>query len=249
MKEPQAEQVERLGDSVLLHINRQHRFGIDAFLLAHFAGDPKALRVVDLCGGCGIVAALLFREAAHAPALAVSVEIDPEGSALLTRSAEDSHLTGRLVPVCGDLKAVQSPLLPKGAFDLVVCNPPYKAAGSGIESRESAARRARHEIDCTLQDVCARAGSLLRFRGRFLLCIRPERLADAIAAMRRADLEPKRLQMVQKHPDTAPWLCLIEGRRGCKPFLSVAAPLIVYQADGDYTPILKEIYRINAKGQ
>ena len=60
-------------------------------------------------------------------------------------------------------------------------------------------------------------------------------------AMRRNGLEPKRLRMVQQRPDTAPWLFLLEGRRGGKPFLQVMPPLIV-EGEGGFSPEMLRIY-------
>jgi tRNA1(Val) A37 N6-methylase TrmN6 len=59
------------------------------------------------------------------------------------------------------------------------------------------------------------------------MCCRPERLADVICAMREAGLEPKRLRTVHKTPSHAPWLFLIEGQKGAKPFLRIEPPLIL----------------------
>ena len=115
----------------------------------------------------------------------------------------------------------------------MTCNPPYKASGAGIESGIDSERIARHEIKCDIRSVCAAAARLLRFGGRVCLCQRPERLADVLCAMREYGLEPKRLRMVAKNAESAPWLFLVEGKKGSKPFLQVLAPLLIEQG-GSY---------------
>jgi tRNA1(Val) A37 N6-methylase TrmN6 len=60
--------------------------------------------------------------------------------------------------------------------------------------------------------------------------------------MRHEKLEPKRLRFVQQRPDTPPWLFLLEGRRGGKPFLQVDAPLII-EGEGGFSPELLRIYQ------
>ena len=70
-------------------------------------------------------------------------------------------------------------------------------------NREPAARLARHETACTLADAAAAASRLLKSGGRFCLCLRPERLCDAMDVLRRARLEPKRLRLVSKNAQSA----------------------------------------------
>ena len=106
----------------------------------------------------------------------------------------------------------------------MVCNPPYFPPGSGRESASPAARLARHEQPGTLDEVVAAASRLLRFGGRFCLCHRPERLADVVAALRRRGLEPKRLRTVQGAAASAPWLLLLEAKKGGKPGLRWEPP-------------------------
>lgn len=60
--------------------------------------------------------------------------------------------------------------------------------------------------------------------------------------MREAGLEPKRLRMVQQCPDTAPWLFLLEGRKGGKPFLTVEPPLII-EGPGGFSREVLDIYQ------
>jgi len=70
----------------------------------------------------------------------------------------------------------------------------------------------------------------------------PERLVDVVGAMRSHNIEPKRIRFVQKRHDTAPWLFLIEGKRGAAPFLTIDPPLILYSDGGEYSSEMKKIY-------
>ena len=125
----------------------------------------------------------------------------------------------------------------------MTCNPPYKAQSAGIESAMTAQRIARHEILCNIGDVCRAANQLLKFGGRLCICNRPERLADVVAAMQQNGIEPKRLRFVAKNPESAPWLFLMEGRKGGKPFLSVLPQLHVREGSG-YTEEMRRLYRL-----
>ena len=66
-----------------------------------------------------------------------------------------------------------------------------------------------------------------------------------MVAMRSAGLEPKRVRMVSKNPQTAPWLVLVEGRKGGNPFLQVEPQLYTQSTNGDVSAELKRIYSID----
>lgn len=236
-----AHSFERLTGGLEVCISPEHGFGTDAFLLSHFAAPRRRDRAADLGAGCGIVAFLWFRQPQLAPREVYGVDIQPQAVAQMEETVRRAGLEGRFHPVCSDLTHLHGQV-PFGALDLVACNPPYKAAGRGIQSQGTSRLVARHETLCTLEQICAAAGKLLQTGGRFCLCQRPERLADAMEGMRRAKLEPKRLRFVQKRGDTAPWLFLLEGRKCAGSFLKVEQPLIVEDENGDFSPELRRIY-------
>lgn len=231
-----------MGGGVFIYVDRVHRFGTDAFLLAGFSRPRAGETACDLCSGCGIVGLLWQRLPQRQPRHTWCVELQPGAVALLSRSVQESGLPGKISVIEKDLRALTGADIPPGSLDLCACNPPYKAAGQGILSREEEKALARHGIGCSLEEVAAAAARLLRYGGRFCLCQRPERLCDVFAALRANGMEPKRLRLVQKRPDTAPWLALVEGRRGGKPFLTVEPPLLIQDESGAFSPELQKIY-------
>ena len=86
---------------------------------------------------------------------------------------------------------------------------------------------AKHEISCTLEDAAVAAARLLRFGGRFCLCQKPERLTDVLCTLRAHKLEPKRIRFAAQTAQKAPFLVLVEARRGGNPGLNVEAPLFL----------------------
>lgn len=233
---------EELGGGVRLWVTKAHKFGTDAFLLSDFAAPRGTDRAADLGSGCGIVPALWFRRTETAPCEAVAVELQEGACAQMERSLSEGGLpAGRFVPLHADLRELRG-RLPAGGYDLVTCNPPYTGPGGGLLSEPPARRIARHETACTLADVAAAAKYLLRYGGRFCLCHRPERLADIVCTLREAGLEPKRLRLVQQRPESAPWLALVEGRRGGRPGLRVEPPLVV-EGEGGFSPEMLRIYQ------
>ena len=228
---------EKLTEKIIVCASSDHRFGTDAFLLADFSGYRQKDMVCDLGTGCGIIPLIMQKK--MPPVVTYAVDIQEGAIEQLRLGLERSETTG-IVPVCADLRELWDDA-PLDRCDLVTCNPPYKAANAGFESVIDAQKIARHEIMCDIDDVCRAAERLLKFGGRLCVCNRPERLADVISAMKNHNIEPKRIRFVSKTPDDAPWLFLVEGKKGSKPFMKVEKQLYIRSGDG-FSDELKRIY-------
>ncbi len=236
---------EFLNEHLKICVTPEHKFGTDAFLLSDFASPRRKDVACDLGAGCGIIPALWFRSEETAPKLAYAVEIQPKAAEQLALTVREGGFPqGRFLALHADLRDLKG-WIAQGSVDVVTCNPPYKITGTGIMSQTDADRVARHETMCSIEDVCMAADYLLRYGGRLCVCQRPERLADVISAMRRQKIEPKRLRFVQQRPEAAPWLFLLEGRKGGSPFLKVEAPLLI-EGEGGFSQELLRIYRKEA---
>ena len=212
--------------------------GTDSFLLGAFAGVKRGERICDLGAGTGLLGLLLL---AREPSLHITnVEIQRPACDLARRTAALNGLEASVTCIEGDLR--DAALLKAGSFDVVITNPPYFTEGSGVQAENSARRTARSEISCTLEDICAAASRLLRWGGRLFLCLRPERMAELMELCRHHRLEPKRLRLVQNTAQSAPWLLLLECRRGGKTGLAVKAPLIMTNTDGTPTADVDAAY-------
>ena len=235
---------EPLGNGVQVYVSDAHHFTTDTILLANFAAAKNGERIVELGTGCGTIPLLMIRDIT--PERINAVEIQSEALELLKNSIELNRENGidratLIDPILADLRDIKS-VLPAGEFDLVVCNPPYKLSGSGLTNPNKAKKTARHESECTLDDICEAAKWLLRYGGRFALCQRPERLTDVLSCMRAHDMEPKKLRFVQGRADKAPKLFLCEAKRGSKPgYMDVLPALIVEDKDG-FTAEMRQIY-------
>jgi len=234
---------EQLGTEYKICVSKEHKFGTDSFLLSRFANVHRGEKCADLGTGCGIIPLLWFRWGLS-PKYAYAVEIQQQGYEQMLITIEENHLQDKLIPIHSDLNELRGKIA-NCSLDVVTCNPPYKIAGRGIPCPNEARLTARHEIACSLDDVCATSAKLLRFGGRLCICQRPERLPDIMECMRRHGLEPKKIRFVQKHGNTAPWLVLAEGKKGSKPFLQVEAPLLVEKESGGFTEEMLKIYGLS----
>jgi tRNA1(Val) A37 N6-methylase TrmN6 len=205
---------------IKLFITENHRFGTDAMLLSDFANVRHKDTVCDFCTGCGVIPVLLLRK--YQPKLILGLDIMEEAAEVFAKTIAENDLVN-VASLRADLRELPKNLpenLPK-LYDVITCNPPYKAAGAGILSENGTDKAARHETECDINDVCRAAKKMLRSGGRLVLCNRPERLADVICAMRENHIEPKRLKFAAKTPETPPWLFLIEGRKDGGAFMTV----------------------------
>ncbi len=229
---------EPIGEGIEIYVSDNHCFGTDAILLSNFAAPRKTDKACDLGTGCGIIPLLWCRT--DAPKIAVGVDIQPEACELAQKTIDENRLNEKFSVICSDLLKLKGKV-EFGSFQLVTCNPPYKAPGAGIASRGSADLIARHETACTLEDIIAVSAKLLQTSGRLCMCNRPERLADMMALMRKHKLEPKRMRLVCQRLGTEPWLVLLEGRRCGNSGLRIMPPL--YIEDGEnFSKEMLEIY-------
>lgn len=227
---------ESLGGGIDICISTEHRFGTDAFLLADFAAPRRKDLVCDYCSGSGIIALLMIRN--FQPSYTAAVELQ-------SKAAYQIELTKRKCSAAIDIfNCDLKDYCSVRELDLITCNPPYKLCSTGIVSANEAAAIARHEITCDIDSICKSAYRNLKYGGRLCLCNRPERLCDIMTAMRQNKIEPKRIRMVAKDPKSAPWLILIEGKKGGKPFLKVEPPLFTDNGRGGYSDEMKRIYRM-----
>lgn len=232
-----SEHIEYIDGSLKLIVSDSHTFGTDALLLAAFCAPKRKNTVCDFGTGCGIIPFYWLREGVEK---VHAVEIQPLACDQLTRSIEINSLGDRFSLYNSDLRELKGKL-DAGIFDLVSMNPPYTAEGHGIISETAADKIARHETNLELTDVFMSASRLLKFGGRMCICLRPERLTEAMTGMRQAKIEPKRLRFVSQRDGKAPWLFLLEGKKGRNPGLIVEKELHIENPDGSPSEEMKKI--------
>ena len=214
-------------------------FGMDAVLLSGFAQVKEGEVAVDLGTGTGIIPILL--EAKTKGKHFTGLEIQEEVAEMAGRSVRLNQLENRVDIVRGDIKEA-SRLFGKASFDVVTSNPPYMNDNHGLKNPELPKAIARHEVFCTLDDVCREASLLLKSGGRFYMVHRPHRLAEIITALKTYKLEPKRMKLVHPFVDKEANMVLIEAVRGGRSMMKVEAPNIVYREPGVYTREIYDVY-------
>jgi len=228
---------EPLGNGFFINVTAHHTFGTDAILLANFSSPKKRDKLIDLGTGCGIIPLVILRNGFLSEA--VGVDISHEAAEIAKKTVAELKLNNFQI-IESDLKEL-SGKVEFGSFNLVTCNPPYKAPNAGLKNEDSVIMTARHETACTLEDIISVASKLLQFSGRLCMCHRPERLSELMCLMTKYGIEPKRLRLVCQRKGEEPWLVLVEGRRGGKTGLRISPTLYVEQ-DGKLSQEMIDIY-------
>lgn len=217
-------------------------FGIDSILLSDFANElPKNSKVLDLGTGTGILGILLCGKTNLSKIY--GIEIQKEVSEMANRSVLLNNLSDRFEIVNDSIKNLNK-YFNNDSFDAIVSNPPYKKENSGIKNESEVKLISRHEITASLEDFINISSKLLKNNCSLYMVHRPERLSDLFYLLKKYNLEPKKIRMVQSYFDSKPKLVLIKATKNAKSFLNIEKPLIIYNKDGTYTD---EIYKIYGK--
>ncbi|MHB0885966.1 MAG: tRNA1(Val) (adenine(37)-N6)-methyltransferase [Bacillota bacterium] len=216
-------------------------FSMDAVLLAHFMRGGAGDALCDLGTGTGVIPLLMVAKGKAGSA--VGVEIRADLAELADRNVSLNKVEGVIRVVRADLRSVTlSDLGRREPFDVVTANPPFHRPGTGRVSPIESRAVARHELECTLEDVAQAARRLIRSGGLVGLVHLTERLVDVLAALRAEGLEPKRMRVVRDKPGGRAKLVLVEARAGGHGGLVVEPDLVVRDEGGDYSAEMKAIY-------
>lgn len=182
------------------------RFGCDGVELANFVDTKKNDYAIDLGCGTGIITVLL---AGKRGIKVTGVDIQPELCEVCRRNIELNGLSDRADVINTSMQEIARFIQPNKA-NIVVCNPPYRKCGSGMQQVNEAIAIARHEVKVTLKEVVAAAAYLLGTGGRFYTVNQTERMAEVISACSAARLEPKLLQVLTPNGSKKPHLFLLK---------------------------------------
>lgn len=221
-----------------------YRFSVDAILAAHFTPPPSGGAVLDLCGGCGVIALIcLYRWQEQIDSVSC-LELQPGLAALAARNRDMNGYTAQMEVVQGDLRRILD-YFPAESFAQVICNPPFYKKNSGRPCQDQESFIARHQVHCTLSEVVAAAAAVVRNRGKVVFVYPATGLNALLIALHRHHLVPKRLQTLYSYPDfCAPArLVLVEAVKNGGEGIQVLAPFYIYERRlGGYSKAMQRLY-------
>jgi tRNA1(Val) A37 N6-methylase TrmN6 len=230
-----------LGGAVALRQPRDgYRAAIDPVLLAAAVPAHPGERVLDVGSGSG--AASLALAARCDGVFVTGLEMQGPLVALAGDSARENGLHDRVRFVEGDLLEPPAVLKPN-AFDHVIANPPYMAAGLGNPPPDASRRAATVEGDAALADWLVFLLSRVRGGGTVTVIHRHDRAGEVIAGLEgnggggivvfplwsRAEKEAKRV--------------IVQARKGGPGEMRTADGLVLHAAADAFTAAADEILR------
>lgn len=225
---------------IKVYQNREgYRFSVDALLLYSFADVRYARNIADLGTGSGIIGLLLARKYPKAGVSLVELQESLYGLAL--KNIEINSLGNRVKAVLADIKYLKDEF-DCMTYDLVVSNPPFRKPTTGRLSIGQERAIARHELALKISELAEAASYLLKAKGRFFMIYHPERLLEAIDALRFWRLEPKRIRFVYNDAGAESKIVLIEAVKEARPGMKIENPLFIYNPDGSYTAEVSDMY-------
>lgn len=208
----------------------------DSMVLAYFARLEKNAKVLDLGSGCGTLGLLLC---AKDPGCRVTgVELSETAHAMALENIRRNGLDSRMASICADLRSIPQRIA-ANRFSVCISNPPYFVGGALRPGQENA----RHETQCSLEDVFTAAAWATKYGGYFYLVHKPQRLEEMMVLSGRLGFACKRLCMLRHSPDTLPDVVLLAFRKGGKPGLTLEE-ICLRDASGDYSQAYRDIYHI-----
>ena len=203
-----------------------YRFSVDPLLLCEFAGTSEG-EMIDLGTGCSVIPLIMARK--NVSAHLTGVDFKEESAQLALRNVDLNDLSTRVKIIFADILELKG-RFPVSSFDLVLSNPPYRAAGSGKISPHAGRDTARHETTAKLVDFLQIAKYLVKPAGRICMIYHVSRLAELIAQASLLKLSLLRLQFVHGKETDCARMVLLEMAKGRTRELTVLPPLFVRSA-------------------
>lgn len=211
------------------------KFSIDSVLLPNFVTlSKKKGKILDIgCGNAVIPIVLTTRTSNHID----GVEIQKDVYELAKKSVEYNKLEDQITIYNQDIKEF-SKNSETDMYDTITCNPPYF---KDMKQNDDIYKTyARHEESLNVEEVMVIAKKLLKNNGNIAIVHRTERLIDIISAMKKNNIEPKKIQFVYSKKDKPSNILLIEGTKNGKPGVKIMEPLYLHNSDHTYTEQLNE---------
>ncbi len=211
--------------------NEMFKFSLDSVLLPNFVSlSLKNSKILDIGSGNAVIPLILTtRTSNHIDAIELQKEVYELGK----KSIEINNL-GKQISIYNQnikdfYKNSESDI-----YDTITCNPPFFKLNM-VSNNSKYKTIARHEQELNLNDIFKIAKKLLKNNGNIAIVHRTERLVDIVDAMKRNNIEPKKIQFIYPKSNKPSNILLIEGTKNGNPGIKVLEPLYVYDEFNNYT--------------
>lgn len=209
------------------------RFSIDSVLLPNFVTiSTKCKHILDIGTGNAVIPLILTTKT---KALIDGVEIQEGVFKLGLESVKLNNMENQINLYHYDILDFYKNL-ESDSYDTITCNPPYfKVNDTSILNNTDYKTIARHEVKLNLNDVMMIAKKLLKNNGNIAIVHRTDRLIDIIEAMKKNNIEPKKIQFVYSKRNVDSNIILVEGIKNGNSGIKILPPLYIYDTNGNYS--------------
>ena len=232
----------QIHDLYLIQNKSGYMFTSDSVLLANFVKFKKSDFAIELCAGSGVVSILASSKNKYKDLAALEIQ---ESLASLAKRNFALNNIEKAGVICD---SVQNSVELFGAevADVVFCNPPYFKPDL-LSSANTEKAIARQEICLSLPELVEASAKLLKFGGDFYMIYTSERLPEVMVELKRVNLEPKEIQMVQPKKNKESHVFLVRATKGGRPGVKMLPTLIMYDNENKETKELSKIYKRKKK--
>jgi tRNA1(Val) A37 N6-methylase TrmN6 len=216
-----------------------YRVAIDPVFLAAAVPAGPADNVLDVGSGVGAASLCLAARVRGCRVTGVEMQRD------LVRLAGDNivlnDMSARLSAMRGDLLALPPRLAP-GAFDHVMANPPFLAAGSATVPGDAGKAAANVEGEANLAAWVRVALAMVRAKGSLTVIHRADRL-DALLALLAGKAGEITLFPLWPGDGKPAKRIIVRARKGIASPTRLLPGMILHEADGRYTTAAEAVLR------
>lgn len=214
-------------------------FSLDSVLLANFVKINNKMKIIDFCSGNAPIPLFLSTKT---QAKMIGVELQKEVFDLARKSISINNLENQIEMLNMNVKDISN-IYETDTFDLITCNPPYFKIGEKSNTNKNDIKAiARHELTLNLNEIFKVAKKILKNNGRIAMVHRTDRLMDIICAMKKNNIEPKRLKIIYPFDNSKSNMILIEGSKNGKVGLEIEKSIVVHNIDGSYKDEILNIF-------
>lgn len=179
-------------------------------------------RILDIGCGCGIIPVILGY--CFPQSCITGVEIQTKLAEIALKNIINNKLQRTVSIINEDIKNI-NPESTNGPFDLILSNPPYKKHNTGRLNPDPQKAIARHEITMNIKSLAAKAETLLRHKGRFMIIFPSERLPDIEQAVQATSIYPEWIRYIHTGPKKIPKRVIFSGRKDISARKGILPPI------------------------
>ena len=182
------------------------RVGTDAMMLGSWAEPGKAMRILDVGTGCGVLALMMAQKSA---ATISTIDIDPESVTEAQNNFNRCLWRDRLFAIHQSLRDFA--LGPGQGCDFIIANPPWFS--NSLKSPSDRKNNTRHDQSLSFELLVADVVKILTREGVFILILPAVMAGEFIETARMKGLYLRRRMQVRPKPEAPALRTLMEFSR------------------------------------